>query len=86
MTSPQEAKQIAWRWIEDHRPWLSDLQQQIWQLAEPAYREHRSAQLYVELLREHGFTVEEGSGEMPTAFVATWGSGAPTLTRPRSNR
>ena len=79
MTSPQEAKQSAWRWIEDHRQWLSDLHLQIWQLAEPAYREYRSAQVYVELLRRNGFTVEEGSGEMPTAFVATWGSGAPTL-------
>jgi aminobenzoyl-glutamate utilization protein B len=31
------------------------------------------------LLEQNGFTVEEGAGGMPTAFIATWGEGVPTL-------
>jgi aminobenzoyl-glutamate utilization protein B len=72
-------KQAAWDWIDANRGRMSDFHQQIWQYAETAFREYRSATAYCELLRAEGFDVEEGSGEMPTAFVATWGSGRPVL-------
>src|SRR5687768_2697081 len=52
---------------------------QIWNYHEPAWREYQSARAYVELLRADGWEVEAGSGEMPTAFVARWGSGGPVL-------
>ena len=48
----------------------------IFDYAEPAWREYRSAAWYVEKLRAEGFTVEEGSGGMPTAFCAEWSNGA----------
>ena len=66
-------------WIDANRPWLSEFHLRIWDYAETAYREYKSSGAYVELLRDHGFTVEEGSGGMPTAFFATWGSGSPVL-------
>ena len=49
---------------------LSDFDIEIWNYAEPAWREYKSAQAYVDLLKADGWDVEEGSGEMPTAFVA----------------
>lgn len=61
------------------RPALSELHSQVWEDAEPAWREYQSSQRYVRLLREEGFDVEEGSGGMPTAFAATWGSAGPTV-------
>jgi aminobenzoyl-glutamate utilization protein B len=72
-------KQAAFDWIEANRPRLSDFHQQIWQYAETAWREYRSARAFCELLRAEGFAVEEGSGGMPTAFVARWGRGRPVL-------
>ena len=51
----------------------------IWAHAESVWREYRSAADYVSLLESEGFSVESGSGEMPTAFVATWGSGKPVI-------
>jgi aminobenzoyl-glutamate utilization protein B len=48
----------------------------IFDHGETAWREYRSAAWYVETLRRHGFTVEEGSGGMPTAFCAEWSNGA----------
>jgi len=74
------AKATARAWIEDHHVELSEWTSAIWQLAEPAWREYRSAAWYVERLRAEGFEVEAGSGGMPTAFSATWSNGdGPTL-------
>lgn len=48
---------------------------EIFEFGEPAWREYRSAAWYIERLRAEGFTVEEGSGGMPTAFCAEWSNG-----------
>jgi aminobenzoyl-glutamate utilization protein B len=66
-------------WMHANQARLSAFCEEIWGYAEPAWREYRSARAYVDLLRAEGFSVEEGSGGMPTAFVATWGEGAPVL-------
>lgn len=72
-------KQASFDWISDHHQDLSDWNQIIWNYAEPAFREYKSAAWYVDRLRREGFEVEEASGGMPTAFCATWGEGGPTL-------
>ncbi|MFF9347003.1 amidohydrolase [Streptomyces sp. NPDC014734] len=46
---------------------------------ETAFRETESAAAITELLTEGGFTVERGSGGLPTAFTATAGSGELTV-------
>ena len=79
MSSLSEAKQFAHDWIDQNRQRLSDFDLEIWRYAEPAWREYRSAKAYVDLLRDEGFDVEEGSGEMPTAFLATWGTRGPVI-------
>ena len=73
------AKQTALAWVDDHQNWLSRTTKEIWDFHEPAWREYRSAAYYVRLLRELGFEVEEGTGGMPTAFRATYGSGGPVI-------
>lgn len=80
MTTDREAiRATALDWIEANRARLSAFNARIWAHAEPAWREYRSCADYVALLREEGFEVEEGSGGMPTAFVARWGEGGPVL-------
>ncbi len=74
-----ERKSFALDWIERHRARFSEFNLQIWNLAEPAWREYKSARLYCDLLRAEGFDVEEGSGGMPTAFAARWGDSGPTV-------
>ncbi len=71
---PQE-KQSVMNWVEENKRALSDWNQIIWHYGETAWREYRSAAWYVERLRAEGFTVEEGSAGMPTAFCATWSNG-----------
>ncbi|PVA06878.1 peptidase M20 [Thalassorhabdomicrobium marinisediminis] len=69
------AQTTARHWVERHRDRLSADCARIFDFGEPAWREYRSAGWYVERLRAEGFTVEEGSGGMPTAFCAEWSNG-----------
>ena len=52
---------------------------QIWDFAEVGYKENKSSALHVQHLKEAGFTVETGVAGIPTAFVATYGSGSPAI-------
>lgn len=52
---------------------------QIWEWAEPGYQEKQSSKLLADLLEQHGFTVQRGVAEIPTAFTATFGSGSPVI-------
>jgi aminobenzoyl-glutamate utilization protein B len=52
---------------------------QIWDYAEVGYKEVKSAALHIQHLREAGFTVETGVAGIPTAFVATYGTGSPAI-------
>jgi aminobenzoyl-glutamate utilization protein B len=79
MAQRYEAKQDMIDWVDANSAMLSEFDLEIWRYAEPAWREYKSAKAYVDLLRRHGFDVEEGTGGMPTAFMATWGDGGPVI-------
>lgn len=51
----------------------------IWDYAELGYKENKSSALLQSTLKDNGFTVEAGVAGMPTAFVATYGSGSPVI-------
>ena len=51
----------------------------IWDYAELGYQEEQSSALLQSTLSEAGFTIEKGVAGIPTAFVATYGSGGPTI-------
>jgi len=79
MPTMTDEKRYALEWIDEHARSFSDFHSRIWNYAEPAWREYKSAKAYCDLLRAEGFAVEEGSGEMPTAFCARWGKSGPVL-------
>src|SRR5579875_961382 len=79
MTKVNGLKDAAWSYFDEKIPEWSAFHRRIWEYAEPAWREYRSADAYVALLRREGFEVEAGTGGMPTAFRARWGSGSPVL-------
>jgi aminobenzoyl-glutamate utilization protein B len=72
-------KRDAFGWVEANRARLSEWHATVWDFHEPAWREYRSAAWYVDLLKREGFDVDAGSGGMPTAFRARWGSGKPVI-------
>ncbi|HJV20984.1 MAG TPA: amidohydrolase [Sediminibacterium sp.] len=55
------------------------LAHQIWGFAEVGYKEVKSTRLLQQTLKDNGFNVEAGVGDMPTAFVASYGSGKPVI-------
>src|SRR5438034_10357978 len=52
---------------------------QIWNYAEVGYKEVKSSALLQKTLTDNGFDVKAGVAEIPTAFVATYGSGKPVI-------
>jgi len=51
----------------------------IWSLAELGYQEEKTSQLMQSHLKEENFSVNDGVAEMPTAFIASYGSGKPII-------
>ena len=51
----------------------------IWDYAEVGFKETKSSILLQNTLKDNGFKVEAGVAGMPTAFVATYGSGKPVI-------
>jgi aminobenzoyl-glutamate utilization protein B len=72
-------KDRTWEWIDDHGKRITEISDAVWEYAELGLMEHRSARLIADELESHGFEVERGVASMPTAFVATWGSGEPVI-------
>ena len=58
---------------------IKEVNQSIWNFAEVGLQEHKSSELLVKKLREAGFDVKTGISGMPTAFVASCGSGKPVI-------
>ena len=51
----------------------------IWDYAEVGYKENKSSTLLQNTLKDNGFKVDGGIAGMPTAFIATYGSGSPVI-------
>lgn len=58
---------------------MIDISNKIWAHAEIAFQETHSHKLLADYAEENGFKVERGVAEIPTAFVATYGSGSPVI-------
>jgi len=72
------AKRIAAK-VSDLAPEVARVETQIWSYAEVGMREKRSSTLLEDTLEGAGFHVQRGVAELPTAFVATYGSGEPVI-------
>lgn len=60
-------------------PLLKETNKAIWEFAEVGLEETRSAALLVDKAKAAGFSVKTGVAHMPTAFVASFGSGRPII-------
>ena len=66
--------------VEKHKNELIKISDEIWGLAETAFEETKSAEILASYAEKNGFNVERGVAGMPTAFVATYGSGSPVIS------
>jgi aminobenzoyl-glutamate utilization protein B len=58
---------------------LKAVNKSIWEFAEVGLQEHKSSALLIDKLRSAGFDVKSDLAGMPTAFVASHGSGKPVI-------
>jgi len=72
-------KEYAFDWIENNKKRIIEISDKIWKFAELGLIEFKSSALLANELEKHGFRVERGIADMPTAFVATWGEGKPVI-------
>ena len=75
----RKSQDTAVQEIERRKAELCDVNKAIWEFAEVGLEEKRSAALLVGKLKEAGFEVKTGLANMPTAFVASYGSGKPII-------
>lgn len=72
-------KRIALQWVQDNEKLLIDVHEKIWNFAEVGLQEFKTAKLLTDILEKNKFSVNKGVAGMPSAFVATFGSGAPVI-------
>ncbi|MEM9928784.1 MAG: amidohydrolase [Bacteroidota bacterium] len=74
-----EAKARLQASVDDRQAELIEMSDKIWSLAEVAFEETESAKILADYAEAEGFRVSRGVSEMPTAFIAEYGSGKPII-------
>ena len=72
------SKQLL-EWIDMNQENFIKISDHIWNLAELGLFEEKSSKFLADTLQEAGFTVERGVADMPTAFVASYGTENPII-------
>ena len=72
-------KQAVIKSVDSREQELIELSDKIWAYAETALEEHKSSKALSDYAKAQGFDVQLGVGELPTAFIASYGSGKPII-------
>jgi aminobenzoyl-glutamate utilization protein B len=78
VSTAQDADEMI-EFIDGRYESMADMARTLWEYAEVGYQETRSSALIQSALAADGFAVEAGIAGIPTAFVATYGSGGPVI-------
>ncbi len=75
----QELKSYVLEKVESRKDQMIKVSDALWDYAEIALLEHRSAKLLADIAEQEGFKVEMGVANLETGFVAVYGSGKPVI-------
>ena len=75
----REIKGYVSRWMEEHKKEIYDLSDYMWNYPELGLEEYETSKRMMNLAKEHGFQIEKNIGGLPTAFVASFGTGGVTV-------
>jgi aminobenzoyl-glutamate utilization protein B len=76
---PDKDKEFVVTELNKKFPIYQKVAKDIWSYAELGFLETQSTERLQGVLRSEGFTIKTGVSEMPTAFLATYGSGGPVI-------
>ncbi len=74
-----ERKRFIDEAVEKKQAFFNDVSDKVWGYAEAGMKEYRSAEYMEEAMRKQGFEVKTDISGIPTAFIATAGSGKPII-------
>jgi aminobenzoyl-glutamate utilization protein B len=74
-----DTKRAALATIDSHANDMTALSDEVWRYAETALKETRSSKALADWAEAKGFRVTRGVANLPTAFVAEFGSGKPVI-------
>jgi aminobenzoyl-glutamate utilization protein B len=77
--TPTKEKEFVFKIVERNSKAIALLGDNIYYFAELGMQEFETAKLMTQILEEAGFKVERGISGMPTAFMASYGSGKPVV-------
>jgi aminobenzoyl-glutamate utilization protein B len=75
----EKLKQEAAAEVQAHADLAQQMVDSIFSFGELGFQEFETTRYLVDILKKNGFSVEEGIAGIPTAFMATWGSGKPVI-------
>ncbi len=75
----EKLKQEAALSVEQSAKLGQEINDMLFSFAELGFQEEESARYLTTLLEKNGFTIQRGIAGMPTAWIATWGSGKPVI-------
>ncbi len=65
--------------VEGRAKSTQEMVDQVFSFGELGFQEFETSKYLTDILRREGFTIEENYAGIPTAWVATWGSGKPVI-------
>ena len=77
--SVDDLKKQAISAVEARQVFTQQMVDQIFSYSELGFQEHETSRYVAGILETNGFKVERGVAEIPTAWIATYGSGKPVI-------
>ncbi len=66
--------------VDDLQDFTQKMVDSVFSFGELGFQEIETSKYLTNILRQQGFTIQEGISGIPTAWMATWGSGKPVIS------
>lgn len=73
------AKEFVLEYLRSKEEYFGEISHYIWSHPETRFQEYKSASFLIDVLEREGFSVQKGVAGIETAFVGTFGQGAPYI-------
>jgi aminobenzoyl-glutamate utilization protein B len=73
------AKDFVYEYLKSNATRFQEISKFIWSHPETRFEEYESSSYLIEVLRDEGFSVQTNVADIETAFIATFGQGAPYI-------
>lgn len=74
-----DIKENILNYLNEKQELLADLEKDIWDHPQIGLQETYASKLLADILQKEDFSITKGTGNMPTAFIASWGKGKPII-------